>query len=177
MSRIIYITGGARCGKTALAENLASFYEKVAVIEPPLPFGVDAPDAARPPRPQHWDVFRQAQELEKLVLQGGYQVFLLDSVTSLLENWFFEGEEAWTREDLRGLAEFAVQTVQKLMLSTIVVRRDLILVSGEPGIYLGEMGRANRFFIDTLGRVNRMIASEADEAYLMVSGLPVKLKG
>jgi adenosylcobinamide kinase/adenosylcobinamide-phosphate guanylyltransferase len=34
-----------------------------------------------------------------------------------------------------------------------------------------------RLYRDLLGRANQLLAARADEVYLMVSGLPLKLKG
>jgi adenosylcobinamide kinase / adenosylcobinamide-phosphate guanylyltransferase len=33
-----------------------------------------------------------------------------------------------------------------------------------------------RFFQDVLGKINQLIAAEADEAYAVFSGLPLRLK-
>ena len=53
---------------------------------------------------------------------------------------------------------------------------DMFVVSNEVGMGLVppyELGRAYR---DILGRANQVLARHADEVYLLVAGLPMKVK-
>jgi adenosylcobinamide kinase/adenosylcobinamide-phosphate guanylyltransferase len=51
-----------------------------------------------------------------------------------------------------------------------------VIVSNEVGMGLVPDNPLGRIFRDIAGRVNQHIAAEADSGYLMVSGIPVKLK-
>ena len=42
--------------------------------------------------------------------------------------------------------------------------------------YIVPENRLSRIFRDIAGRVNQMLAKAADEVYLCVSGIPVKIK-
>ncbi len=183
MAKIIYITGGARSGKSSLAQELAVQYKKVAYIAT----GINTDEEMqrrialhRQNRPPHWDTFEQTNGIDKLILKGAYDVYLLDCVTVLLTNIIFGhcgNPEGITLKEQEEIEETAVNYIHKIMLTAIVRRRDLILVSNEVGMGLVPEYPLGRFFRDAAGRVNRMIAAEADEAYLVVSGIPMKLKG
>ena len=51
-----------------------------------------------------------------------------------------------------------------------------VIVSNEVGMGLVPDNPMGRLFRDIAGRVNQYIASEADRVYLMVSGIPVRVK-
>ena len=53
---------------------------------------------------------------------------------------------------------------------------DIIIVSNETGLGVVPPTKLGRFFRDCLGRVNQLIAQEADKVYFMVSGIPMKIK-
>lgn len=53
----------------------------------------------------------------------------------------------------------------------------LVIVSNEVGLGLVPPYRLGNLFRDIAGRVNQMIGAYADEAYFIVSGLPMQLKG
>ena len=51
-----------------------------------------------------------------------------------------------------------------------------VIVSNEVGMGLVPESPLGRIFRDIAGRVNQHIASEADSGYLLVSGIPLRLK-
>jgi adenosylcobinamide kinase / adenosylcobinamide-phosphate guanylyltransferase len=53
----------------------------------------------------------------------------------------------------------------------------LILVSNEIGMGLHPLNEAGRKFVDLQGWMNQYAAQRADQAVMMVSGLPLRLKG
>jgi adenosylcobinamide kinase / adenosylcobinamide-phosphate guanylyltransferase len=52
-----------------------------------------------------------------------------------------------------------------------------VLVSNEVGMGIVPPYPMGRRFRDLLGRLNQAVAAEADEAVLLVAGLPLILKG
>lgn len=183
MSKIIYITGGARSGKSTLAESMAAKYEKVAYIATAVITDEEMSrrvELHRQSRPQHWDTFERTTDIDRLILKGGYDVYLLDCVTVMLTNYIFghtQNPEKPTFEEQQAIEEKTTQAIQKMMLASIVVKKDLIIVSNEVGLGLVPEYPLGRFFRDLSGRINRIIAAEADEVYFVVSGIPMKLKG
>jgi adenosylcobinamide kinase/adenosylcobinamide-phosphate guanylyltransferase len=53
---------------------------------------------------------------------------------------------------------------------------DAIFVTNEVGMGLVPPYPMGRMFQDIAGRVNKFLAGLADEAYFLVSGIPMKLK-
>lgn len=50
------------------------------------------------------------------------------------------------------------------------------MVSNELGLGLVPGDAISRSFRDVAGRMNQLVAAEADEVYFLVSGLPLRLK-
>jgi len=56
------------------------------------------------------------------------------------------------------------------------VAADVALISNELGCGIVPENELSRRFRDVHGLANQALAREADEAYLVVSGLPIRLK-
>ncbi|GAH95015.1 unnamed protein product, partial [marine sediment metagenome] len=52
----------------------------------------------------------------------------------------------------------------------------VIIVSNEVGLGLVSENRLGRLYRDILGRTNQLLAQHADEVYVMVAGIPLKVK-
>jgi adenosylcobinamide kinase/adenosylcobinamide-phosphate guanylyltransferase len=95
-----------------------------------------------------------------------YQSIVIDCITLWLSN-------------LRGLrlSDLAVSEATADLLQTIrTTRARVVIVSNELGLGLVPATKAARVFRDLAGRVNQQVAAEADEVYLTISGLPLRLK-
>jgi len=95
-----------------------------------------------------------------------YQSIVIDCITLWLSN-------------LRGLrsSDLAVFEATADLLQTIrTTRVRVVIVSNELGLGLVPATKAVRAFRDLAGRVNQQVAAEADEVYLTISGLPLRLK-
>ncbi|GAI04916.1 unnamed protein product, partial [marine sediment metagenome] len=53
----------------------------------------------------------------------------------------------------------------------------VIIVSNEVGMGLVPDNPLGRVYRDILGRANSIIADKADKVFMMVSGIPLKVKG
>jgi adenosylcobinamide kinase/adenosylcobinamide-phosphate guanylyltransferase len=56
------------------------------------------------------------------------------------------------------------------------MRPPVIFVSNEAGMGIVPDNRLARVFRDIAGQTNQILAAGADEAWLVVSGIPLKLK-
>ena len=188
MARLMYVTGGARSGKSGFAEKLAKGYEQVTYIATSLA-GDDEMKARiahhQAQRPAHWrtveapiDVVAAYQESDAAM--SGHAACLFDCVTMWVTNQMFSDltidwdtipnadidiQEAKIREN-------TAQLIKVVQSGTA----DMIVVTNELGMGVVPAYRLGRIFRDIAGRVNQQIAQVADRAVLMVSGLPVELK-
>ena len=99
-------------------------------------------------------------------MASSYQSIVLDCLTLWLSN--LQG---------RRLASVAVSDATADLLHAIrATRARVVIVSNELGLGLVPATKAVRAFRDLAGRVNQQVAAEADEVYLTISGLPLRLK-
>jgi adenosylcobinamide kinase/adenosylcobinamide-phosphate guanylyltransferase len=67
--------------------------------------------------------------------------------------------------------------IKKLAEVSYKVPARVIIVSNEIGMGLVPDNPLGRVYRDILGRANSIIADKADEVFMMVSGIPLKIKG
>jgi adenosylcobinamide kinase / adenosylcobinamide-phosphate guanylyltransferase len=173
MAGTIFITGGARSGKSRLAEELALGYG--------APLGYIATCRAgdtemaerivrhRARRGSAWLTVEEQLDLTGAVSahDGKVNALLVDCVTLWLTNLLLHHGDAAT-----ALAEVTSLTCLMARLAT-----PLILVSNEVGMGIVPDNPLARTFRDLAGEANEMLARSADEVYVMFSGMPLKLKG
>lgn len=173
MGRLIYITGGARSGKSGYAQQLAEqqpgkllYIAPAQVLDTEMAERVDLHQQARGER---WTLLEEPLQLAERLPEAveGKSALLLDCVTIWLSNLFFHfGEEH----------EPVLAEVDRLISVAAELSVPLYLVSNELGSGIVPENAMARSFRDLAGTVNQRLAATADEAWLVVSGLPVKLK-
>lgn len=173
MAEMIYVTGGARSGKSGYAQQLAEQHKgKLLYIAPAR---VDDDEMAarieqhQQARDERWLLLEEPLWLcEKLPdAASGKGALLLDCVTLWLSNlsMHFHEKQGPVLAEIDRFIELAWQLAQPIYL-----------VSNELGNGVVPENRLARRFRDLAGIVNQRLAAAADEAWLLVSGLPVKLK-
>jgi adenosylcobinamide kinase/adenosylcobinamide-phosphate guanylyltransferase len=172
MNKITLILGGARSGKSSHALRLAKKYKKVAFIATCL--GLDKEMQGRirlhkESRPKHWKTFEEPKDLAKLLggLSDNFDCILVDCLTLLVSNLILAGDEQ----------EQVDEKIKKLLLVLNKKKARIILVSNEVGLGLVPANKLGRDFRDVAGRVNQMVAKNADEVFFVVAGIPLKIKG
>lgn len=184
MGKITFITGGARSGKSYHAEQLARQYEDVAYIATGL--AVDEEMRARiekhqQDRPANWKTYEAPYDIAAAVLLNEHQVYLIDCITVHITNILLREKQDWDLQTLdpaeqKRLERIVEEKIQGL-IDVIEKRKSrFIIVSNEVGMGLVPAYPLGRIFRDISGRVNRMLARKAEQAYLAVSGLLVPLK-
>ena len=66
--------------------------------------------------------------------------------------------------------------VRKFLKAMRACPSQVVMVSNELGLGLVPGDALSREFRDAAGRINQLIAAEADEVYFLVTGLPLRLK-
>ena len=169
---LILILGGARAGKSTFALRLAKQYAgegSVAFIATAQAFDDEMSHRIarhREERPPHWTTIEEPYQLDRALIQAlDSSVVLVDCLTLFTSNWLL-------RED-----ESSLNEVANSFLATVRSRTEtIIVVSNEVGLGLVPETPLGRTFRDLLGRVNQQFAEAADEVYLLVAGLPLRLK-
>lgn len=169
MRKIILITGGQRSGKSRFAQEMA-----LSLSANPVYLATSRVwdeehrkriERHKAERGTEWTNIEEEKQLSRHDLSG--RVILIDCVTLWATNFFF---------DLESDAEKALDEL-KTEFDKFTQQDSLsIFVTNEIG--MGEMSQneVQRKFADLQGWLNQYIAFKADEVYLMVSGIPVKIK-
>ncbi|MFZ6734440.1 bifunctional adenosylcobinamide kinase/adenosylcobinamide-phosphate guanylyltransferase [Undibacterium sp. Ji42W] len=184
--RISLIFGGARSGKSAFAEQLASKFSegKQEVLYLATAKAGDAEMQERiahhrARRPAHWSTLEQSLELGAFIMAHSRadNIILVDCLTVWLSNLLFS--EATDFPEVGRItppAQFAVQR-QALLDALIQAPGQIILVSNEVGMGIVPMGAVSRWFVDEAGRLNQVVAAAADNVVWVAAGLPLYFKG
>ena len=172
MARVIFITGGARSGKSSFAEKLAiGFGGPLGYLATGRPGDAEMADRIerhRARRGSEWQTMEEPLALLDVIRghDGYFNAILIDCVTLWLTNLLLLHEKP---EPI--LAEVKNMTGAFPSLAT-----PLILVSNEVGMGIVPENRLARLFRDIAGEANELLAAAADEVYVTFSGLPLKLK-
>ena len=168
MSKIILVTGGARSGKSAIAERLIKQFGPhpiyIATAEPrdgEMAARIATHQARRGPE---WATHNEPLALEgALAATDGAGPRLVDCLTLWLSNMMLAGID-WDAAGLALAATLAEQT------------SPVILVTNEVGAGIVPDNKLARDFRDAAGLLNQRIASVSHEVYMAVSGLSLQLK-
>jgi adenosylcobinamide kinase/adenosylcobinamide-phosphate guanylyltransferase len=167
--RRILVLGGARSGKSALAERLAlECGEPVLYVATATAGDEEMAERIaihRARRPPSWLTLEApTRVLESATPLPSVNTLLLEDLTLLLSNLMAENAERAeerAREELGGLLR---------------LQANVVVVSNEVGMGLVPPYPLGRAFRDALGRLNQSAASLVDEAYFVVAGVPLRLK-
>ncbi len=169
MGHITFITGGQRSGKSSFAQQLAEQKSDNPVyLATARVWDNDFKERIKrhqDDRGEQWDTIEEPVNISKHNLSG--RTILLDCITLWLTNIFHDNDYQW---------EIALHTAKKEWQKFIKQDFELIVVSNEVGMSLHAGTDMARKFTDLQGFINQFIASLSDEVYLMVSGIPVKIK-
>ena len=177
------VTGGARSGKSRHAEALVKDAQSVLYIATSHIF--DDEMAARiqhhrDHRPAHWRTEERWQHLAGIItpFNDCHEAVLLECVTTLVTNLLFaSGAEADPENwDYAALERQVQQEIDALIAACAVCPSPIVLVTNEVGMGIVPENRLARHFRDIAGRVNQRLAQAADEVWLVVSGIGVKIK-
>ncbi len=173
MSRLIFVTGGARSGKSGfaawLAEGAGGRPTYLATATPDDSEMSARIERHKSERGDGWDTVEEPLEVaEALAGIKANGALVLDCITLWLTNLLME--------DLEGFEGVAVEKAGELVRALKEFDGTAIVVSNEVGMGIVPENALARRFRDVAGTVNRMLADAASEVYLVVSGLPVKIK-
>ncbi|WP_414659842.1 bifunctional adenosylcobinamide kinase/adenosylcobinamide-phosphate guanylyltransferase [Acinetobacter courvalinii] len=165
------ILGGARSGKSRLAEQIAKD-SGLPVIYMATAQALDEEMQQRikhhqQQRPAHWQVLEEPIYLADRLLQLDQpnQLILVDCLTLWLTNLLLAEDHALQQLQM-----------QKLLAVLPQLHSQIILVSNETGLGVVPMGEISRRFVDEAGRLHQALGQLAHKVMFCVAGFPMILK-
>lgn len=165
------ILGGARSGKSRLAEKLASESGlDVIYIATSQPVDAELNQRValhRQRRPESWGLIEEPLELARVLRENAApdHCLLVDCLTLWLTNLLLENSERLALE-LEALLDCLVQ-----------LPGEIIFVSNETGLGVVPLGELTRRYVDEAGLLHQALAERCERVVLTVAGLPLILKG
>lgn len=186
MARIILIGGGARSGKSSLAEQKAlELGKRTAYIATSIPFDDGMKDRVlkhRQSRPGSWATIEQYRDFETLLEQQSFlsaEVIVLDCLTLMVSNIMLESGLDFDRCDCSQIDSLENEITSEIAkLLEVLKRQDKIsiMVTNEVGLGIIPDNRLGSIFRDIAGRVNQKVAGQADEVYMVFMGIENRIK-
>ncbi len=175
--RLILVTGGARSGKSAYAQQRARELggDAVTVIATAVPGDAEMARRIarhRAERPPTWRTLEAPSNAAAALEAVETEVVVLDCLTVLTSNVLLAagpGDEEAALDAVAGETE-------RLMNAAAARSGTLLVVTNEVGLGLVPPTPIGRWFRDALGAANQRLSAAADEVVLLVSGLPMALK-
>jgi adenosylcobinamide kinase/adenosylcobinamide-phosphate guanylyltransferase len=179
-----FLLGGARSGKSALAARLAAERApQVCCIVTAVISDEEMQsriDAHRRERPRHWRVREEPTKLGTALQEEGARghITLIDCLTLWTANCLWPSASTPTDPNTDFKPDLAGWYAERdaFLESLESTQHDVIIVSNEVGTSLVPEHAAARLFRDEQGRLNQLVAAACDEAFLVVAGLPLRLK-
>ena len=168
----LLILGGARSGKSCLAQDMAArrwlhpvYLATAEILDDEMAARVRM---HRRTRARRWHCVEEPLEIAKIIRRGvpGTDGLLVDCLTIWLSNVLLkEGRGAFARRR------------DELVKALHQTRQDVILVANEVGLSVVPEHALGRTFRDLAGWLNQAVAKEADTVVFVAAGLPLVLKG
>jgi len=166
------ILGGARSGKSRLAERLAADSGlPVIYIATSQPLDGEMNERVRlhrQRRPSDWGLIEEPLALAAVLRAEAAEgrCLLVDCLTLWLTNLLMLEDEQRLAEERDALLDCLVQ-----------LPGTILLVSNETGLGVVPMGELTRRYVDQAGWLHQAVAERCQRVVLTVAGLPLMLKG
>jgi adenosylcobinamide kinase/adenosylcobinamide-phosphate guanylyltransferase len=180
---VILLLGGARSGKSQFAQEYARNHgDKVLFVATATAGDEDMRlriEKHKQDRPANWRTIEAAADIGKQIEAGAgnADLIVIDCITMLVNNIFCRHDEKeFEKIEDTVLEKEVVAEIAQLQACMKKVNASYVIVSNEVGLGLVPDNRMGRLYRDILGRANQMLARTADEVYLLVAGIPIKVK-
>ncbi len=186
MGKIILVTGGARSGKSSYAESILKDNDNVIYIATAIAFDDEMKDRIKKHqnmRNKKWETVDAYRNLKEVIAakSKNRDALFFDCVTIMVSNlMIIDRDVNWdiiSQEKLNEIEGEVLREIDALMEAMKAFRGTSVLVTNELGMGIVPEYPLSRYYRDIAGRVNQRIAAAADEVTLVVSGIPLKIKG
>lgn len=174
----ILVLGGARSGKSRWAEGRLRSAGRVDYVAPGPPESGDDLEWAervrrhRARRPAHWAT-HETRDLVPLLTAETVVPVLIDCLTTWLSGVM---DDCGVWEARPGSNQDLEKRIDSLVGAWASARRPAVAVSNEVGWGVVPATESGRRFRDELGGLNARVAAECAEVFLMIAGIPQRLR-
>lgn len=170
-NHISFVLGGATCGKSIFAVQLAKKLKKdVVYVATSLPTDSEMQrkiNDHQKQRPSDWVTLEAAKApFDILGSEKIIPCMLIDGTTFWVSSLMLEGKSFF---DIREKAKIFLEAAKAKV-------ENLIIVSDEVGGGIVPVNDLARHFREIQGKVNQDIAACADQVYWIAAGIPVQIK-
>ncbi|GEK27870.1 bifunctional adenosylcobinamide kinase/adenosylcobinamide-phosphate guanylyltransferase [Furfurilactobacillus siliginis] len=197
MGKLTVVSGGAKSGKSVYAEEMFSREKRICYIATGVLFKQDVEMQRRiehhqKRRPSSWVTRETYEQVADVIGENDYDGVLLDDATMLTTNLFFKfvtnnlpiNGTSDVDEYIENMSKDAVEKVSNSIMNEwecILQSIDqsdspVVIVTNEVGLGIVPATKQTRILRDCYGLVNQRLAKVAVDFYLVVSGLPLKIK-
>jgi len=186
MGKIILVTGGARSGKSSYAESILKNEDNVIYIATAIAFDDEMKERIKKHqqmRNQKWDTVDAYKNLKEIISSKAKNktAIFFDCITIMVTNlMIIDRDVDWdniSQGKLKKIEDEVLKEVGEFIEALKEFRGTSVLVTNELGMGVVPAYPLSRYYRDVAGRVNQKIAAVADEVTLVVSGIPLKIKG
>ena len=193
---LIFVTGGAKSGKSKFAEEmllkLNNGNQKNIYLATSLVFDEEMKEKVRlhkKRRKNDWftvETYKNFKNKLNNFFENNDKIknnMLVDCLTNMITNIIFENQNIdWNNfekklyiETLKKFNKNVENSVDELLNITNQFE-NTVIVSNELGMGLVPSYPLGRYFREIAGKMNQIVAEKADEVYFVVSGIPMKIK-
>jgi adenosylcobinamide kinase / adenosylcobinamide-phosphate guanylyltransferase len=185
MGKITFITGGARSGKSRFAESLLAGKDNVLYVATGIGFDDEMKDRIMRHKSQRNPAWKTVECYRELVRSLRHDLpdrgfIMLDCVTIMISNFMvLESGVDWDSAGIDAADKIEHTTKEEISAFLEMAEEfngQTLIVSNELGMGIVPPTPLGRYYRDIAGKMNQMIAGAADDVYLMVSGIPMKIK-
>lgn len=167
---IIMVIGGIKSGKSSFAIKyaLGRGYRKKAFIATGVPFDEEMKEKIekhKRERSELFDTFEEPIDVISVLdrIDSEYDVAIFDCLTTYLGNLYHY--------------QLDVESyIDPLMRRLNSMKTDIIIVTNEVGLSIVPESKLARSYAETLSRINATLAQMANEVYLMIAGIDIRIK-
>ncbi len=193
MSKLFFLLGGVRSGKSEYSEKLvSSISEKVAYIATSEIIDDEMKKRIkvhRKRRPKNWETYEilgedikiyKLREIFNQIISKKIDVVLIDCITNLLSRIIYKYKldevEVIDNKLEKTIEEEVVLFFDSFLEIIKNSNLNVVIVSNEVGLGVVPPYSLGRIFRDLMGIINKKVAACSDEVYFFVAGLRQRLK-
>lgn len=182
LKNLVFITGAAKSGKSLLAEKIARRGNSNVFYLATMPELKNDQELNyklnehKKRRPDDWQTIEKQLAIHEEIdrFKNENSICIIDCLSLYVSNIMLEKTRTYDyqsqTENLKNQIEFLIETIKKQD------KVQFILVTNEVGWSVVPENKSARIYRELLGIANQKLAACADQVYLCVSGVTIKIK-